>query len=45
MPRNNKNYATIKDFIDNASITQQKHFWKQVASEIENILKKMTKFI
>ena len=28
MPMNGKNYATLKDFIDNASLTQQKEFWK-----------------
>jgi len=32
MPRKNKNYVTIKDFIDNASIKQQKEFWKEVAN-------------
>jgi hypothetical protein len=31
MPRLNKNYATLKDFIDNSSIKQQKEFWKLVA--------------
>ena len=31
MPMNGKNYATLKDFIDNASLTQQKEFWKKVA--------------
>lgn len=38
IPRKNKDYTTIKDFIDNASISQQKEFWKQVAYEIENQL-------
>ena len=31
MPMNGKNYVTLKDFIDNASLTQQKEFWKKVA--------------
>lgn len=38
--RRYKNYATIKDFCDNASITQQKYFWKEVAKLIKNIIKK-----
>ena len=37
MPRKNKDFTTMKDFCDNASITQQKIFWKRVADEIENI--------
>ena len=40
IPRKNKNYATIKDFCDNASITQQKYFWKEVAKLIKNLIKK-----
>jgi hypothetical protein len=39
IPRKNKNYTTIKDFIDNASITQQKHFWFLVAKNILEMLK------
>jgi hypothetical protein len=39
MPKKNKDFTTMKDFCDNASITQQKMFWKKVAYEIENILK------
>jgi hypothetical protein len=31
MPVHGKNYATLKDFIDNAPETQQKEFWKKVA--------------
>ena len=31
MPREGKNYATIKDFVDSAPIIQQKMFWKEVA--------------
>lgn len=39
MPRKNRQYTTIKDFIDNASKTQQKKFWKKVSEDIENMLK------
>ena len=38
IPKKNKDYTTMKDFCDNASITQQKAFWKKAASEIEHIL-------
>jgi|SaaInlV_200m_DNA_4_1039719.scaffolds.fasta_scaffold09687_2 hypothetical protein len=38
MPRKNKNFTTMKDFIDNASVSQQKEFWKYVAIEIEEQL-------
>ena len=38
IPKKNKDFTTMKDFCDNASITQQRQFWKQVAIEIENIL-------
>ena len=31
MPKRNKNYATLKDFIDNAHVTQQIAFWKEVS--------------
>ena len=31
MPRKNKNFATIKDFTDNASAAHQKKFWKKVS--------------
>jgi hypothetical protein len=34
IPRQNKNFSTIKDFIDNATITQQQHFWNHVSKEI-----------
>ena len=39
MPKKNrfrtlKNYSTIKSFIDHASLTQQKVFWKRVYKEI-----------
>jgi hypothetical protein len=30
IPKQNKIYTTMKDFIDNASKTQQKEFWKKV---------------
>jgi hypothetical protein len=38
IPKKGKNFTTIKDFIDNASQTQQKYFWKYAASEIIRIL-------
>jgi hypothetical protein len=34
IPRKNKNFSTIKDFMDNASDTHQKFFWKHVSEEI-----------
>ena len=37
-PRNNKNFATIKHFIDNASNEQQIEYWKFVAKEIKRLL-------
>lgn len=37
MPILNKNYATLKDFIDNAPQIQQQEFWKKVA-EIAKII-------
>ena len=43
MPRKNKNYATLKDFIDNASNHQQKEFWKKVAKVSRNCMKKWGK--
>ena len=39
IPREGKNYATIKDFIDNAPIIQQKMFWKEVATLARKQLK------
>ena len=38
IPKKNKDFTTIKDFCDNASITQQKQFWKRVAIEIKKIV-------
>lgn len=43
MPMTGLNFATIKDFIDNASITQQKEFWKYTANEIKQHQKKYNK--
>lgn len=40
MPRRGKNYATLKDFIDNAPKIQQKEFWKKVASVARKCMKK-----
>lgn len=39
MPRKNKQYITIKDFIDNSSFTQQQEFWKFVYNEVKEYLK------
>lgn len=39
IPKKNKNFTTIKDFIDNSSINHQKLFWKRVVKEIKKILK------
>lgn len=41
--RPGKNYATIKDFCDNAPIIQQKEFWKMVAKLAKKQLKKEKK--
>lgn len=38
MPQYNKNFITIKDFIDTASIEQQIEFWKFVSYELEKFL-------
>jgi len=43
MPRSGKNYATIKDFCDNAPIIQQKEFWKTVAKLAKIQMKNETK--
>lgn len=39
VPRKHKNYATLKDFVDNASKSQQKKFWKCAAKSIKEMLK------
>jgi len=39
IPKKNKDFTTIKDFIDNSSINHQKVFWKKVANEIKQRLK------
>jgi hypothetical protein len=39
MPIKGKNYATIKDFIDNAEIDQQRKLWAETASVAKNMLK------
>jgi hypothetical protein len=41
IPRSGKNYATLKDFVDNAPKIQQKEFWKKVSKVAE---KQMNKF-
>ena len=37
--RKKKNFATIKDFIDNASAVQQKKFWQEVARQCQAMQK------
>ena len=39
IPRAEKNFTTIKDFMDNASITQQCEFWKYASKIIKQQLK------
>lgn len=39
MPKRGKQFTTIKDFIDEASPTQQKLFWKKVRTEVKKMLK------
>ena len=43
IPKKNKNYTTIKDFIDNASKYQQVEFWKGVGKLIKKILENYSK--
>ena len=43
MPIHGKNYATLKDFIDNAPIKQQQEFWKHVAMISKKIINKIDK--
>ena len=37
VPETDKDFSTMKSFIDNASINLQKQFWKQVASEVRKM--------
>ncbi len=39
MPRKNKDFSTMKGFIDYAPLTQQRYFWKLVAATIKRALK------
>jgi hypothetical protein len=43
MPIVKKNYATLKDFIDNAPIIQQQKFWKKVAKIAIKLMKEKDK--
>jgi hypothetical protein len=43
MPVQGKNYATLKDFIDNASEIQQKEFWKKVSKVAKKCMKEKGK--
>lgn len=40
MPISGKNYATLRDFIDNAPEIQQQEFWKHVAEVAKKFMKK-----
>jgi hypothetical protein len=40
MPVHGKNYATLKDFIDNAPEIQQQEFWKKVAHVAKEFMEK-----
>jgi hypothetical protein len=40
MPVRGKNYATLRDFIDNAPEIQQQYFWKKVAQTANKFMKK-----
>lgn len=39
IPKKGKKYTTIKEFIDTASLSQQKNFWKYAVQEIIESLK------
>lgn len=38
IPREGKDFGSIKAFMDNASLTQQRRFWEQVADSLEEML-------
>ena len=42
--RINKNFKSMKDFIDNASELQQKEFWKEVSIQINKLINNKDKF-
>ena len=43
MPVRGKNYATLRDFIDNASEIQQQEFWKKVAEVAKKFMNEKEK--
>lgn len=43
MPFRGKNYATLRDFIDNAPEKQQQEFWKHVAKTAKKFMNKKDK--
>ena len=43
MPIRGKNYATLRDFIDNAPEIQQQEFWKHVTEVAKNFMKEKGK--
>jgi len=40
MPRQGRCFASIKDFIDHATLEHQQHFWKRAAKEIRKAFEK-----
>ena len=43
MPVDGKNYATLKDFIDNAPEIQQQEFWKKAAEVAKQFMTQKNK--
>lgn len=43
MPVRGKNYATLRDFIDNATVVQQQEFWKKVAEVARSFMEEKGK--
>lgn len=43
MPKRGKNFSNLKNFIDTASSTQTRQFWKKVVIETRKLLKKHNK--
>ena len=43
MPKRGKNFSNLKNFIDTASSTQTRQFWKKVVIETRKLLKNHNK--
>jgi hypothetical protein len=39
MPKKNKNFSNLKEFIDNATLAQQKALWKRVVTVARKLMK------